>query len=136
MSRKKSFKPDYNACLGINDHENFGTFYESMAKSEAFKNLSNPAKQLYVLCRVQQKSSKGRSCLHEYARKEGIARFPDSCFVFPAKQQEEYGLTRTNTARYFKELMESGFIGLYQGNKHRYKINIYRFISDWKQKNK
>ena len=27
---KKSFKPDYNACIGNNKHENFGSIYESM----------------------------------------------------------------------------------------------------------
>ena len=40
---KKSFKPDYNACVGKNRHENFGSIYESMVKSEQFRSLSNPA---------------------------------------------------------------------------------------------
>ena len=38
---KKSFKPDYNACVGKNRHENFGSIYESMVKSEQFRSLSN-----------------------------------------------------------------------------------------------
>lgn len=42
---KKSFKPDYNACIGNNKHENFGSIYESMVKSEQFKALSSPATQ-------------------------------------------------------------------------------------------
>lgn len=49
---KKSFKPDYNACIGNNKHENFGSIYESMVKSEQFKALSSPARMLYVLCRI------------------------------------------------------------------------------------
>ena len=40
---KKNFKPDYNACIGKNRHENFGSIYESMVKSEQFRSLSNPA---------------------------------------------------------------------------------------------
>ena len=43
---KKSFKPDYNACIGNNKHENFGSIYESMVKSEQFKALSSPARML------------------------------------------------------------------------------------------
>ena len=45
---KKSFKPDYNACIGNNKHENFGSIYESMVKSEQFKALSSPARMHYV----------------------------------------------------------------------------------------
>lgn len=44
---KKSFKPDYNACIGNNKHENFGSIYESMVKSEQFKALSSPARMLF-----------------------------------------------------------------------------------------
>ena len=46
---KKSFKPDYNACIGNNKHENFGSIYESMVKSEQFKALSNPARIVFDL---------------------------------------------------------------------------------------
>ena len=106
---KKSFKPDYNACIGNNKHENFGSIYESMVKSEQFKALSNPARMLYVLCRIQHKSSAGKACLHNHSEEFGV-KYPDSCFVFPAKQQLEYGLQRTNSQRYFKELIEKGFI--------------------------
>ena len=105
---KKSFKPDYNACVGKNRHENFGSIYESMVKSEQFRSLSNPAKLLYVYCRIQQKSSSGKACLHNHGEEEGI-KYPESCFVFPAKQQLEYGLQRTNSQRYFNELIEKGF---------------------------
>lgn len=106
---KKSFKPDYNACIGNNKHENFGSIYESMVKSEQFKALSSPARMLYVLCRIQHKSSAGKACLHNHSEEFGV-KYPDSCFVFPAKQQLEYGLQRTNSQRYFKELIEKGFI--------------------------
>ena len=86
---KKSFKPDYNACIGNNKHENFGSIYESMVKSEQFKALSSPARMLYVLCRIQHKSSAGKACLHNHS--------------------EEF-----------------------ESNKHRKKVNVYRFSSKWK----
>ena len=41
-------------------------------------------------------------------------------FVFPLKQQIEYGLQRTNTHRYFDEIIE-GFIEKYESNKDRKK---------------
>ena len=44
----------------------------------------------------------------------------------------EYGLQRTNSQRYFKELIEKGFIEKYESNKHRKKVNVYRFSSKWK----
>ena len=69
---KKSFKPDYNACIGNNKHENFGSIYESMVKSEQFKALSSPARMLYVLCRIQHKSSAGKACLHNHSEEFGV----------------------------------------------------------------
>lgn len=129
--RNNKFKPDYNACTGKQEHENYGTIYESMLKSKQFQSLSNPAKLLYIYCRTQQRTKSGRACLFNHSEEEGHA-YPESCFVFPAKQQEEYGLTRTNTSRYFKELMDKGFIRLYEGNKHRKKVNVYQFSSKWK----
>ena len=73
---KKSFKPDYNACIGNNKHENFGSIYESMVKSEQFKALSSPARMLYVLCRIQHKSSAGKACLHNHSEEFGV-KYPD-----------------------------------------------------------
>ena len=80
----KRFKPDYNACIGKDKHENFGSIYESMVKSDQFRALSNPAKLLYVYCRIQHKSGSGRACLHNHEKEEG-AKYPSTCFVFPAK---------------------------------------------------
>ena len=128
---KKSFKPDYNACIGNNKHENFGSIYESMVKSEQFKALSSPARMLYVLCRIQHKKQRRKSFACIITVKNFGVKYPDSCFVFPAKQQLEYGLQRTNSQRYFKELIEKGFIE----NMNRInieKINVYRFSSKWK----
>lgn len=127
----KGFKPDYNACIGKDKHENFGTIYESMVKSDQFKTLSNPAKLLYMYCRIQQKSSDGTACLHKHGKEEGV-EYPSSCFTFPAGQQQAYGLQRTNSHRYFNELIEKGFIEKYESNEHRKKVNVYRFVSNWK----
>lgn len=129
--RKSKYQPDFNACYGRNNHENFGTVYESMVKSEMFQRLSAPAKLLYILCRVQHRSGEGKACLYKHSEEEGVI-YPENCFVFPAKQQKEYGLTRTNSSRYFKELIEAGFLENYENNKFRRKVNVYCFSSKWK----
>ena len=109
---KKSFKPDYNACIGNNKHENFGSIYESMVKSEQFKALSSPARMLYVLCRIQHKSGAGKACLHNHSEEFGV-KYPDSCFVFPAKRRIRIRITtnkftkilqRTNRERIYRKI--------------------------------
>ena len=59
---KKSFKPDYNACVGKNRHENFGSIYESMVKSEQFRSLSNAENSKCILKKRWQETT-SFSCL-------------------------------------------------------------------------
>ncbi len=133
MGRKKQkFKPDTTACIGKGQHENFGTVYESLVKSKQFQSLSMPAKLIYVYCRINANTSNGRACLYNHGKEEETSYTPNH-FVFPAGQQAEYGLKRTNTHRYLKELVNAGFIELCEQNKHRQKVNVYKFSSKWKE---
>ncbi len=132
MSRRKSkFEPDKTACIGNGEHENFGTIYESLVKSKQFQSLSMPAKLIYMYCRINARTSSGRACLFNHGNEEGMV-YSDEEFVFPASQQAEYGLKRTNTYRYMQELIKAGFIEVHEQNKHRHKVNVYRFSSQWK----
>lgn len=129
---KKPYKPDYFASCG-DEKDTFLICYDSMLISEQFRGLSLGAKLLYVFCRNQLTNRDGRKCLYNHAKETGFS-YPENCFVFPAKHQEKYGLTRTNSYRYFQELIENGFIKKYEGNKHRWKVNVYQFSDEWKNK--
>lgn len=129
---KKTYKPDYFASCG-DEKDTFLTCYDSLLVSEQFKKLSPSAKNMYILCRNQLTSRNGRQCLYNHAKEFEIS-YPDNCFVFPSKQQERYGLKRTNSYRYLQELIDAGFIKKHEGNKHMWKVNVYQFCTDWKKK--
>lgn len=132
-SKKQTFKPDYYASK-CGKHETFATVYDSMLKSEQFKNLSLSAKFLFLLCRNQLTSRAGRETLYNHGKEFEIL-YPDSCFVFPAKHQREYGLNDcSNVTKGLKELENAGFIRKYECNKHCWKVNVYQFATDWKNK--
>ena len=129
--KSKSRSPDYNASM-CGTHETFAMIYDSMLKHPAFIKLSPTAKIIYMLCRNQATCREGRQCLHEHSKRTGVT-YPDSCFVFPAKQQEQYGYTgRANVSKYLNELTKAGFIKSYEKNQHRFKVNVYQFTSEWK----
>lgn len=130
MGRKKEkFKDIKASCKTV---DTFGTVFESMCKSEAYKGLTIGAKHFYTLCRVQSRSKTGRSCLFKHQQVYGINYNPEIYFVFPAKQMEEYGEKRQNGHRYFKELEQAGFIEIAENNSHIKKVNVYKFSDKWK----
>lgn len=130
MSRSKKIKyKDSRASNGNKDY--FGTVYDGMLKSRAYKKLSIGAKQFYTYCRVQAKSSHGTSCLYKHGAEYGIS-YNDSCFVFPYTHLAMYGIDRSNACRYFKELEAAGFIKKVESNKTIKKVNVYEFVDGWK----
>lgn len=131
-NKKTSFKPDYFASK-CGTHETFATVYDSMLTSEQFKRLSPTAKYLYVACRNQLTSKRGRETLFNHGKEFEIV-YPDNCFVFPAKHLKEYGFTdRSNGTKYLNELEQAGFIRKYECNKHCKKVNVYQFTSKWRE---
>ena len=130
MARKKKAQySDYFASSEPNDR--FGTIFESMCVNERFKKLSPVLKWFYVLCRVESRTVEGAACLYKHAQKEGT-KYTCNCFVFPAKHQEKYGIDRRHGTKYFKALIDAGFIEIEENNYHRRNVNVYRFSAKWK----
>jgi len=130
MSRAK--KPKYRdvyASIGSKDY--FGTIYDGMCRSEVYQSLSIGARHFYTLCRVQAKSSHGKSCLYKHGEEYGIT-YTEADFVFPASHLNMYGIDRSNACRYFKELEAAGFIEKKEKNKHMKRVNVYSFSNRWK----
>lgn len=130
MSRSK--KPKYkDLYASIGDKDFFGTIYDGMCRSKAYQSLSIGAKHFYTLCRVQAKSTHGKSCLYKHSEEYGIT-YTEHDFVFPASHLTMYGVDRSNASRYFKELEAAGFIDKKEKNKHMKKVNVYSFSNRWK----
>ncbi len=130
MNRSK--KPKYkDLYASIGDKDFFGTIYDGMCRSKAYQSLSIGAKQLYTLCRVQSKSTHGKSCLYKHSEEYGIT-YTEHDFVFPASHLKMYGVDRSNANRYFNELEAAGFIDKKEKNKHMKKVNVYSFSNRWK----
>ena len=129
---KKKYEQDYFASIDQKDY--FAKFYEGMAKSKAYINLSLSAKYIYLLCRVHQCSTEGRRVLYKHAEAEG-RKYPSNAFVFPSSHFKLYGVDRSNASKVLKELVTAGFIDLIEQNAHRHKPNVYAFSRRWKDEN-
>lgn len=127
--RKDRFK-DANASVKASDY--YGTIFDSMCRSGAYQRLSVGARQFYTICRVQARSKAGRACLYAHGNEFGNTYNPDTYFVFPAKHQEAYGYDRRNGNHYLQELEKAGFIKKIESNNHIKKVNVYKFIDEWK----
>ena len=130
MSRKttQGYRDIFASCSG--DKDRFGRVYDSMCKHQNYKNLSIGAKQFYTLCRVQSASVQGKTCLYKHGEEYKIT-YTERDFVFPASHLKMYGIDRSNANRYFKELIEAGFIDKKESNKPIKKVNVYSFSSRW-----
>lgn len=127
MGRKKKKYNDYFASL--NEQDKFGTLYAGMLTHDKFKALSIGAKYFYICCRVNL--YKGRACLYKHGKEDGT-EYAENDFAFPAAQQADYGIDRSNGAKYIKELEQAGFILRKEQNAHRRKVNVYSFSDKWK----
>jgi len=128
MAKKQKYV-DLYASVGKNDY--FGTVFDGMCKSDAYKNLSLSAKHFYTLCRVQSQSKHGRQCLYKHSE-ESERNYNDNDFVFPSSHLKLYGIDRGNAKRYFDELIKAGFVDRKECNKVRKKMNVYSFSNRWK----
>ena len=126
--RKTEYKDNMASYDGIG---HYGTLYESMLKSSAYKSLSIGAKQFYTMCRVQAKTSRATASLYKHGQAFNRL-YNKNDFVFPSTQLEEYGIKRQNAHTYFKELIEKGFITVKENNQKQRIINVYSFSDKWK----
>ena len=87
-----------------------------MIKSQAYKNLSNPARTAYVLLKAQ------------------CCKSGQDEVIFPYSHAAEY-MDRHTFSRAITQLINEGFIEKSQCGGLFRKTNIYRFIEEWKRKN-
>ena len=127
---KKDKYLDRNAS--INDKDFFGTVYDGMMQSQAYRSLSIGARQFYVLCRVQAQSTHGTASLYQHGQRYNREYNKNVDFVFPEKHLMLYGMKRQNAHRYFIELVNSGFITIREQNQKQKMPNVYSFSDKWK----
>lgn len=133
---------DMHASLG-NDHDPFGSVWQSMLLSPQYQALPLEAKHGYTLCRVHWQSSESKRTLHNHelevnknTSEDDVEHHYDKVsFVFPGKHWEMYGIKRQQGARIMNTLIKHGFIEKVEDNKHCWKVNVYRFSSAWKHQN-
>ena len=130
MGKKKKYEIEVNSSLGGQD--TFSMSYHSLITSEQFQRMKPAVKLMYYYCRNQATSREGRACLYKHAEEEG-KKYKNDSFVFPAAHMEKYGMQRQNGNKYLKELERNGFIEKVENNKHRRKVNVYRFSPSWKE---
>ena len=134
MSRSKASKGkptiDYNASI---NESNFGRIYSSMLKSKSYLELSIGAQKMYLVLRAHAQSQDGRRCLYRYSEVQGKNYTSDKYFVFPKSHATQYGYKAPNVTKYIKELEAAGFIKTVENNQHRHNVNVYAFVSAWKE---
>lgn len=135
MSNRHKSKGKYNDVYASNkSDDNYGTVFNSMCQSKAYQNLPIGARQFYVLCRVQSMSAHGKACLYKHSEEYGRL-YHERDFVFPSSHLKRYGVDRSNACKYFRLLVEAGFIEIRECNKHIQKVNVYSFSDKWKKTN-
>lgn len=117
MARKKSYKPHFFESTTSNEH--YTRLYDSMLKSDAWKDLNHSSRSVYTILKMQYKGE-----------------YTGETVLCPYKDFQEYGMNTTTIKNAIKDLEEHGFIRcehgvLVTGNLHR-EPNEYRFISEWK----
>lgn len=132
--KPKSFESSgrYKTKSGRSKADTTANIYESMLRSDAWKDLSSKQQVLYLYCKAQY-----------YGKTKPGADFPD----IPELQGEdffylnrdlvisEYELyTEGNRAKFYKDmdcLTKHGFIQKVTSGKSSHQRNIYRFVDGW-----
>ena len=130
--RKRSKEPQPYADVG---NTNFAQVRDGLLQSAEFQALTVGERYFYITCLVQARTKKCSQCLYMHGREDGREEpYSKLCFVFPAAHMKEYGYESGNGSKYLHALMEKGFIERVESNKHRQKVNVYRFTDKWKNK--
>lgn len=142
MGRKRKGLPDY-CCISA--FSNFAILPVDLLKSEQFRELSEHARYLYIICMANAKDGTARKSLERHITEdnrrsgkeiyEGMAEYmTGEYFVLPAKQAASYGIDRKRSWYYMNQLIQAGFVEIVEANKHRQKENVYKFSTKWKRK--
>lgn len=141
MPRKKKHKaPIWAVERGQQDNDTFSPIFNSLLKSEAFRNLHTSAQIVLIFCHNQATDRTANKCLyahtktHPYVNPNGTKaelQTYGEYFVFPAKHADLYGMQRQNVKRALDELEAAGFIEVFEDNQHRHLVNVYKFSPEW-----
>lgn len=138
MAKSKGI-PDFNLSpfiqLDAND-QRFGRVYEGMLKHEKFRKLSPTAKVLYIICITHTLTKKNYTTLHNFNNDEGNEKEYSNSqgyFILSREQLKEYGMNTGSCSRWFKELVQAGFIEYVERNQHRKRANVYKLSNKWKK---
>jgi len=120
-----------------NERDSFGMIYDSMLRSNAYKNLTLREKHFYTICRVYARTEKANQIKYNFQKEcrkfNPKITFEDIDFCFPETQLKRYGIDKSNASKMFDSLEKNGFIVRKMKNKDRQKMNVYSFSNNWKQ---
>lgn len=136
MSNKRNKAPKrrtFESNVSVNV-DMFTALYQSMLMSEAYKDLSNRAKNLYTYCRLQEHamSSSERS---KVKTETSIDLTDRRYFTMNKSKLKLYGLYSPNSLSPFyadiASLIRHGFLICVYNGKHDRKKSVYAYSSNW-----
>lgn len=148
MPRGKKQTKIPNWAYYDNPKSRFGMIYADMLKSEQYQRLSVASRQLLTVIIVHSNTDIAKECLfNAYTQRKielgqnadphnvwtELRDINNNYFVFPKKQYEIYGYTKSYTSKYLKELKDNGFISVLQNGKTSRQVSIYKFDTKWKR---
>lgn len=141
MGKTRNYEGKAFECIQLSKYTNLnGTslrdtnirLYGSMLVSEAFRDLTDRQKLLYILCKDQYYGK--RKPKQDY-RKDGFFQEDDN-FYMSWRTIQGYGLyTKTSSKNFYadmKELQEHGFIECVSKGKGKHK-SIYQYSAKWRK---
>ena len=146
---RKSNKQAPAWAVEDNLYSKWGRLYVDMLKAKPFQSLSVPARQFYFVCLANMHDDKARASLQRHIKDtrdpveaagniyyldiDKYLDYENGFFIMPAKHMEQYGYSRQNGYRLMRELIGAGFVTKIESNKHRKKVNVYKFSDAWKK---
>ncbi len=128
--RKSRYIPKRFESAGTNK-DTSANIYESMLLSDAWKDLTDKARYVYLCCKAQY-----------YGKRKPAKDFPEMeqfqsemCFYFSKKDFVKYAIcTQGNEGRTYKHidsLIQHGFIECISNGQAHKKKSIYKFSHKW-----
>ena len=121
MARKKKYVPKSFESSKAGDVS--ANIYASMMQSEAWSNLTNNARVLYLYMKLQ------------YYGQKTIPDREQECFYFNKALVTKTYQLYTNVNQFYKDkkmLIDNGFIETVENGRNTRTKNVYRFSSKWR----
>jgi hypothetical protein len=123
-AKKNKYVPkSYESCRS---GDPFAAIYDSMLCAAAFIDLSDKAKSLYLICKVQRNAGSSKNI--------GIA---EQFYMNQALWRDKYGLFNKGNERGFykaiEELISHGFIRIVRSGKASRERSIYEYSDLWQE---